>query len=80
MNYTVEQVTSLCKTRPLYYGDGKDKVKEVSGTNIIISGSDGDFTVAIADVNEIFCMAATGDAPLDYEVIGEITEPVMGPE
>jgi|ETNmetMinimDraft_15_1059895.scaffolds.fasta_scaffold75611_2 hypothetical protein len=77
MNYTVEQVTNLHVTRPLYYGSEKDKIKEVSGANIIISGVDGDYTVAITDADEIFCMAATGNAPLDYEVIGELADPSL---
>ena len=75
MNYTVKQVTQLIATRPLYYGDGKDTIKEVSGENITISGMDGDYTVAITNVNEIFCMAALGDASLNYEIINEISDP-----
>tara|TARA_Y100000401_G_C8325733_1_gene228114 strand:+ start:4372 stop:4584 length:213 start_codon:yes stop_codon:yes gene_type:complete len=65
MNYTVDQITRVLRTRPLYHGLSKIKVTETSGESIVLADST---TLAVSSVTELFQIAND-----DWEVLGEIS-------
>ncbi len=71
MTYTIEQITRVLRTRPLYYGTSKTKVSAVSGDSIVLSDST---TLAVSSVTELFQIAND-----EWEVLGEISTDIPGP-